>query len=93
MHGVRAFSKPWRGMGHEGMLRVYLFAKLHRDENVASIFFRKERDTVDPLKAAEKNLRLVAHSKVSSEMRNSKGRRRSNVSTKLETGTTVSTKT
>ena len=54
MYGVRAFSNPWSGMGHEGMLRVYLFAKLHRDENVASIFFRKERDTVDPLKAAEK---------------------------------------
>jgi len=28
-------------MGHEGMLRVYLFAKLHRDENVAPILYRK----------------------------------------------------
>lgn len=41
MYGVRAFSNPWSGMGHEGMLRVYLFAKLHRDENVAPILYRK----------------------------------------------------
>lgn len=41
MYGARAFSNPWSGMGHEGMLRVYLFAKLHRDENVAPILYCK----------------------------------------------------
>ena len=40
MHGVRAFINAWRGLGHEGTLRVYLFAKLHRE--------RKQRRDVDP---------------------------------------------